>query len=235
MKPILIFTHDQCEPPGYIETLLRRKDIPFHQICLATGEDHGDYSLEDISALIFMGGEGDVNQPTEWMQAEMRWIELAQKADIPVLGICLGAQLMCKAFGGQVCSDDELEIGWHPLELLSSARDHPWFNGLPQRFDAFHWHAHSCRPPSSVEVLASSACTPCQAFVLGRHLGLQFHLEMSPPIIESLIELYASDLEARSDCVQSRQQIQESIAQKCDQAFAIADRLLGQWLSALSN
>lgn len=232
MRTLVIFTHAQCEPVDHVATLLQRLAIPFRPVCLATG-DSADFSIDDVSGFVFMGGPGDVNQATESMRTEMQWIKRAHMANVPVLGICLGAQMICHALGGEVCSGDQLEIGWHPVELLPAGQSHPWFSGLDQHFDAFHWHAHSCLPPPGAEIIARSYCTPCQAFTYGPHLGVQFHLEMSPATIESLIELYATDLETESDCVHKPQQILENIAQKCERAFATADLLIPRWLQSL--
>lgn len=234
MKRIRIFTHCVCEPPGYIQTLIQRLDYPFEQVCLFDGE-RVPTDLEDIAALVFMGGPGDVNQPSDWMQQEMDLIRDAHGSGIPVLGICLGAQLMTKALGGTVWEADSLEVGWHNVELLPQADSHPWFEDLPQRFQVFQWHAHSFSPPEGVQSLATSECTPCQAYVTGDSMALQFHLEMTDDIINSLLDKYAEDLVGSSSCVQASEQIREDIRQKTEQTFAIADSLLEKWFHSVMS
>ena len=232
MKPILIFTHVTCEPPGHINTLLGRLGYPSRQICLME-QACDDQVLHNTSGIGIMGGPGDVNQPSDWMQHEMQLIRQADRQGIPLLGICLGAQLMSKALGGQVQPGQSLEVGWHPVELLPAAHSHPWFAGLPQRFTAFQWHAHEFSPPAGAELMATNDCAECQAYSLDKHLALQFHLEMHEDTIRSLIDKYSSDLEGDSDCVQDAEQVLRDITRRCEQTFSIADRLIGNWLQSL--
>ncbi|MDJ0833081.1 MAG: type 1 glutamine amidotransferase [Gammaproteobacteria bacterium] len=232
MKPILVFTHDACEPPGYIRTLLERLDYPCQQVCLLD-QDYADGIIDDKSAIVLMGGPGDVNQPTDWMQREMQLIRRAEQLDIPILGVCLGAQLMSKAIGGDVQAGATLEVGWHPIELLPAAHEHPWFAGLPASFTAFQWHAHIFSPPPGAQVMATNHCAQCQAYAYHRHLALQFHLEMNQQHIHELIEKYSSDLDGDSACVHSAEQILQDIDNRCEQAFAIADQLIGNWFKSL--
>lgn len=232
MKRIRIFTHVACEPPGYIQDLLERLAYPFEQVCLFDGKSVPT-DLDDIAALVLMGGPGDVNQPTEWMQQEMSLIRTAMAKDVPVLGICLGAQLMSKAMGGWVREAESVEVGWHSVRLLPEAATHPLFKGLPLSFQVFQWHAHSFSVPDGAQSVATSECTECQAYVQGKNLALQFHLEMTDSIICSLLEKYAEDLVGTSTCVQTSEQIRENIQNKTQQTFAIADVLIERWLHSV--
>lgn len=232
MKPILIFTHGACDPPGYLATLLDRLEYPFQLVCLFDGQTvHMD--LHNSAALVFMGGPGDVNQPEDWMQQEMTLIQQADAIGVPVLGICLGAQLMTKALGGRVWQANEVEVGWHDVEQLPLDEPYPFFADLPQQFGVFQWHAHSFTPPPGAQSIATSDCTECQAYVYGEHLALQFHLEMTEDIIRSIIGKYADDLQPVSNCVQSEDQIVEDISAKCERVFRIADCFLTGWFHSL--
>jgi len=233
MKPIAIFTHTDCEPPGYLTTLLQRLNYHFYLICLHKGEKRP--SLDAFSGLVFMGGPGNVSKPESWMQQEMDIIRQAKEESIPVLGICLGAQLMSKALGGEVWQADSLEVGWHQVELLDAAASSPWFDGLGDCINVFQWHAHNfSAPPGTIEV-ATSECTPCQAFIDGPSLAVQFHLEMTSEIIYTLIDRFGSDLEGDSDCVQNRETILRDIDNHCEQAFRVADVLLFNWFKSLDE
>ena len=163
----------------------------------------------------------------------MQLIQQAHANNIPILGICLGAQLLSKAIGGKVWQADSLEVGWHTVELLPAARLQSWFDDLPASFTVFQWHAHNFSPPPGSETLAFSECTPCQAYVAGKSLALQFHLEMSVDVISTLTEKYGSDLIGESPCVQNRAEILRGIGVKCEQNFAIADKLLARWFESL--
>ena len=229
MKPVAIFTHTECEPPGYLVNLLRELEYPFQLVCLHNGVNT-DFKLADFSKLIFMGGPGNVAEPESWMLQEMAIIRQARQDGIAVLGICLGAQLMSRALGGKIWQADSLEVGWHEVRLLDAARDNRWFQGLGECITVFQWHAHNFSAPPGATALATSECTPCQAFVDGDNLAIQFHLEMTVEIIQTLIEKYGGDLESESDCVQNREQILQHIEQRCAQTFRVADHLLMNWL-----
>lgn len=232
MKPILIFVHADCEPPGYLAIILDRLSLPYRQVCLSKGDDPA-IDPGEYAGLVFMGGPGNVSEPEPWMSREIDICRHAIDMQVPVLGICLGAQMMTLALGGDVKPGNSLEVGWHKVDLLENALQHPSSRALPSSFQAFHWHAHECIPPATVTVLASSECTNCQAFALGPHLALQFHLEFDVSTIKSLIDLYGGDLEGDSKCVQSKTDILKDIEAKCRSSHGIADILMAKWFSSL--
>jgi GMP synthase (glutamine-hydrolysing) len=107
---------------------------------------------------------------------------------MPVLGVCLGAQLLAKAANAPVYRVERPEIGWFDVELTADAADDPVFSGFPRRFDAFQWHFYTYDlPGGAVELARSAACT--QAFRLGDSAwGIQFHAEVTLPQVESWLE-----------------------------------------------
>lgn len=232
MKPIRIFSHATSEPPGYIMNILERLGYCYELVCLEDGKQV-PMELDGISALVFMGGPGNVNEAPDWMLMEMKLIQLATEKDIPILGICLGAQLFSKALGGEVWEANQVEVGWHDVELLPASHDHPWFAKLPSLFTVFQWHAHVFTAPPGATSMATSNCTACQAFTLGNSLAIQFHLEMGAEVIEFLINKYSSDLEGKSDCVQSREEIMLDISERCRQTARLADTLLEPWFRSV--
>jgi len=234
MKPVRIFSHATSEPPGYIARMLESLGYPFEMVCLETGRQV-PMGLDDISGLIFMGGAGSVNEAPDWMLQEMELIQLASKRGVPILGICLGAQLLSKALGGKVWQADQVEVGWHSVKLLPVALEHAWFKNLPGEFTAFQWHAHVVSPPPGAISMATSDCTKCQAFTLGNSLAIQFHLEMNEDVIKFLMDKFGSDLVGDSNCVQNREQILLNISDRCQQTFDIADRLLEPWFRSVFN
>lgn len=232
MKPILFFTHADCEPPGYFTPLLDVLSLPYRQTCLLEGK-FSTINPADFAGLVFMGGPGDVNQPEDWMILEIAIIHRALQQNIPVLGVCLGAQMMCLAMGGRVKQGDAVEVGWHEVSLTEAGQQHHYFDEIPARFIPFHWHAHHCIPPADATNLAYSHCTESQAFVRGKNLAIQFHLEMDVKTINSLITRFSSDLEGDSPCVQKRQQILDGIEKRCLQNFRIADLVIAKWFNSL--
>lgn len=113
-----------------------------------------------------------------WLGAEIAFLEDALAAGVPTLGVCLGAQLLARAAGGEVVPAAEKEIGWAPVELTDAAADDPLFSGLPRRFRSFQWHEYAAGvPPGAVELARNEICP--QAFRLGDAAwGVQFHPEV---------------------------------------------------------
>ena len=142
-----------------------------------------------------------VNDPLPWVDAELRLIRQAQQADLPVLGHCLGGQLIAKALGATVQANAVREIGWHAVQ--QSASSSPWLAGLPVSFAAFHWHGETFGiPEGAVHLLESQWCRH-QAFSCGRILALQFHVEMTEAMVKEWANLYREELANPSASIQS--------------------------------
>jgi GMP synthase-like glutamine amidotransferase len=201
MKPIRLFRHINCSAPGYLGQFLENNGIPFEIACIDNNTQVPD-TLDDISGLVIMGGPGDVNSPLVWMRQEELLIQRAAAAGIPVMGICLGGQMMARALGGEVSSKYRLEVGWHHVERVADSAGQSWMQGLPTRFEVFQWHAHEFQLPPGATALFTSRCTPCQAFALGNMLAMQFHLEITATTVRSLTREFPSDMKGQSSCVQ---------------------------------
>jgi GMP synthase-like glutamine amidotransferase len=218
-----------CEPPGYLGTLLEARGYPCEVICIDEGTAV-PRDLDSVAGLVFMGGAGNVNDPTGWMHEELELIGRAQEQGIPLLGICLGAQLIVKALGGRVMPADTLEVGWHTVEQVAEATAPEWCAGLPAQFEVFQWHAHTFSlPPGAVE-LWRGRCVKHQAFVLGNILATQFHLEIMPRTIHGLTQRFRSDTEQVSECVQSAEFITADLEARTQRLHRIADVVYGRWL-----
>jgi len=229
MKPVRIFHHVDREPRSYLEAYLRREGIAFEVVCLDT---HLPVPMElaGLAGLVFLGGAGDVNQPTDFMVQEMILIEQAARIGLPVMGVCLGAQLISKALGGQVCRNTTLEVGWHPVTQTAASRNLSWFADLPDSFEVFQWHEHIYSAPPGAVVLAGNDCFSQQAYALDNILAMQFHLEMTSELVEFLIERYVSDLVVDSYCVQHASVIRDNMPQRMQRLHATADHVYGRWL-----
>lgn len=143
--------------------------------------------LKGLDLIIAMGGPMSVNDEDTlpWMKAEKQFIRDAIRLNVPVLGICLGAQLIANAIGSRVYGNREKEIGWFEIESTPSGKHVFRF---PPKATVFHWHGETFDlPPGSVRLARSAACAN-QVFQMGdRVIGLQFHLEMTPESIDSII------------------------------------------------
>lgn len=130
------------------------------------------------------------------MADELALIRAALAEDRPVLGVCLGAQLLALAAGGAVHRASRPEIGWHDVELLPAARCDPVLSRLPGRFTAFQWHSYVCEPPPGAGALARSPVC-LQAFrIRGASWGVQFHPEVTRETLLEWFGHYRSDPDA---------------------------------------
>ena len=147
--------------------------------------------LEAIDWLIIMGGPMDVYDEAHypWLADEKRFIKASIAAHRPVLGICLGAQLIAASLAARVRLDACREIGWFPVDFTDQGRQHPVFTGMAASIEAFHWHSDTFDIPTGAVRAASSRACSNQAFVYKqRVVGLQFHLETTAHGVEQLIE-----------------------------------------------
>ena len=229
LKPIRIFSHVACDSSGYLETFLEQRGYPFEVICLNEGIS-APKDLSEPAGLVFMGGPGDVNKPTDWMKSELKLIDRAIKENMPMLGVCLGAQLLSKALGGMVTPNKTLEVGWH---TVINASIKGWFSGLPSTFEVFQWHAHTFSLPKGAVALAHSTCAELQAFAINNILAIQFHLEPTPESIRYLVERYASDLEDTSGCVQDADIITSDLDARTRNLHHTADIVYDRWLQCV--
>lgn len=145
--------------------------------------------IDNVDLLIVLGGPMNIYEEPKypWLAKEKRWIKAAYDRGTPILGICLGAQLLADCLGGSVRRGDEKEIGWFPIDFAAD-RKGP-FAVFPDRLDVFHWHGDMFEPPAGAQLLASSAACANQAFAFGgRAAGFQFHIEMADDNIRRVIE-----------------------------------------------
>lgn len=235
MKSIAIFRHAATEGPGYFADFLDECAIPWQLIRI----DAGDTVPQDASAysgLVFMGGPMSVNDELPWIPQTLALIRQAVAQNIPVLGHCLGGQLMAKALGGVVARNPVKEIGWGGVTLTGNDQARAWFGDI-QAFEAFHWHGETFSLPQGATLLLSSAHCTNQAFALGRHLGLQCHVEMTEAMIQRWCEAGADEIAASagSPAVQSAHTMQLQMADKLPQLHAVARQLYQHWLAGLAN
>lgn len=183
-----MFRHIPFEDLGMIAPALMRNSLDFRYIDAYTSET-GLVNIAASQALIFMGGPMSANDDLPYIHEEMALIREAYAAGIPMLGICLGSQLIAKALGGNVVKNPVKEIGWFPIEFTAAAGQDPLFSGLDQPETVFHWHGETFDLPPDAELLASSASCRHQAFRMRDNIyGLQFHLEVTPAMIADWCE-----------------------------------------------
>lgn len=145
--------------------------------------------------IVAMGGPMSVNDESElpWLIEEKTFLRQAIEQGVPVLGICLGAQLIASALGARVQPNAQAEIGWFPVWRAASVGEGCFV--FPDRIELLHWHGETFELPAGATLLASSEACPHQAFQLGRRvIGLQCHPEMTPAIVADLLDACADEL-----------------------------------------
>ena len=234
MKPIAIFRLYMIEGPGYLATFLDSHFIPWKFIKIDEGESF-PRSPEHFSGLVFMGGPMSANDDLPWIYGALVLISQAFKYNVPVLGHCLGGQLMSKALGGQVERSTTKEIGWGRVFVADNSIASKWFGNLYD-FESFHWHGEYFTLPVGATRLLSSKFCENQAFVIGAHLGVQCHLEMTEKMVKTWYEAGVEEIAGSSGpAVQSLEEVQKNLANRISNLNRVARHLYFKWISQVSD
>lgn len=204
---VLAIQHIRCETLGTIAGALNDADIYVKTVRIFE-EKPVPKSLGASAGLVVVGGPMGVYEQDRYpfLRQEIRLIEEALRENKPVLGVCLGSQLLATALGAKVTKGKKKEIGWHPITLTQAAMSDPLWTGVEPSFTAFHWHGDIFELPSGAVSLASSDLTDHQAFRYGRHAyGFLFHLEVTKSIIEDMVESFRDELQ--ETCIDGRESI----------------------------
>ena len=231
MKPVLILQHQTPERPAYLATWLAKHNIPY-ETRNAGSEQQFPASIEPYSALAVMGGGMSANDPLlSNRQAEILILQ-AMRLDRPVIGHCLGGQLMARALGGVITASPQPEIGWQSIKYMDDPAVAAWFGSAPTA-TVIQWHYEAFSIPAGATRLAGSTACPNQAFAIGPHLAMQFHIEMD----EVKAREWAEDEDpkwaaarAQYVSVQDRDSIVNGIEPNLAQHQATADHIYRTWL-----
>ena len=235
MKPVAVFRVARSEGPGYFATYLERRSIPLQVVALDEGAPV-PRDARRFSGLVFMGGPMSANDPLPWIAPALELIRDAVRKDVPVLGHCLGGQLMARAFGGTVRANPVREIGWGEVRVADNALAREWLGEL-QAFESFHWHGETFSiPPGGTRVLEGTHCAN-QAFALGKHFGMQCHVEMTEELVRLWLRGGAGEIRDAADSpgVQKPEEIQRNLEARLDALHAVADRIYDRWTEGLSK
>ena len=181
--------HVPYEGPGVITDWALKRDHSMDYTRLYEQE-----SLPDISGihmLVIMGGPMNVfdNHIHTWMEEEIAWVSAFIQTGKPVIGICLGAQIIAAALGADVYPGDQKEIGWHNLQFLPAVGEYMIWKEHPGTLKVFQWHGDTFDIPEGATRIASSPAFPNQGFIFGKQvIALQFHLEVTRKAVEDLTD-----------------------------------------------
>ena len=235
MKPVLILENQFPEQIAYLGTWLKNNNIPYEKYNAA----HISFpsSITPYSALAVMGGAMSANDdlPTN-RQAEILILQ-AMNYDIPVIGHCLGGQLMAKALGAKIVASPKPEIGWMPIEYVNDSEVTEWFGETPTQ-KVMHWHYESFELPHGAKLLATNPYCTNQAFSFGIHLAMQFHIEID----ENKINYWTSEDNDEwktnrelNESVQDGFTIQQGMNSYLSTHKRTADAIYSNWLKIILN
>ncbi len=229
MKPVAIFRHLPIEGPGYFATFLDNNHIPWRLIKIDAGEKP-PASIDEFSGLVFMGGPMSVNDDLPWIESSLALIRQAIATDVPVLGHCLGGQLMAKALGAVISANPVKEMGWSEVSVPDNPVARSWFDDL-STFLSFHWHGETFSLPRGATCILSSPYCENQAFALGTHLGMQCHVEMTERMIRDWCSVGAEEIASLNESsVQSIAEIEKNLPERVAELNAVAERLYIKWI-----
>lgn len=239
---VLIFLHMDDEHPGYIADFLQQKAIPYRIIRAYSGESIPALD-ESMVGLVFMGGIMSVNDDIPWLQDEIRLITQALDKGVPLLGHCLGGQLISNALGEKVTENSVKEVGWHSCIRASRGKTNntsvenelDWLGDTEDPFAMFHWHGETFAIPEKATPLFSSTHCKNQAYSYADNvLAMQCHVEMTLPLISNWINTWRDDLTKVSASEQSYDQIKENLEEKINALNRVAHNLYTRWVSRLN-
>ena len=232
MKPVLILQLLSSDGPAYLAHWLQRRGLPFDVRNREAGDSFPPH-LHGHSALAILGGEMSANDPLPSLrQAELLILD-AMARGRPVIGHCLGGQLMARALGATVGPSLAPEVGWHVLSTAANDEACAWF-GAATQLSVFQWHEEAFALPTGAVALAGSAACTHQAFAVGPHLAMQFHIEVDEEKLTrwSLLDTPAwREQRRRWPTVHGGQRMRDDMQRHLQAQQALADRIYARWWS----
>jgi GMP synthase-like glutamine amidotransferase len=236
MKPVLVLQHLSTDGPAYLATWLRREGVHFELRNTDAGEAYPEH-MDNFSALAILGGEMSANDPLPSLRRAELLILDAMARGCPVIGHCLGGQLMARALGARIGASQAPEVGWHAMALHDSQAMRHWFGNGPWG-PVFQWHEEAFELPPGATLLASSPACRHQAFAVGAHLAMQFHIEVDEEKLRrwSLLDSGAYlALQQRHATVHSGPRMRDGMAKNLGLQQALADRVYARWLAGVRD
>lgn len=240
MRPIAIVQHEADVAPGNFELHLQARGRPYQLIRLHAG-DAVPASAAPFAGICSLGGNMSVNDDMPWIEPEIALMRDADARGVPIIGHCLGGQLLARAFGAPVTRAPHLELGWGRVAVEDAALAREWLGDDVAAVEFFQWHGDTfALPDAARRVLTGSWCAN-QAYVVQRpgyaHVGMQFHIEMTP----DLVRLWAADPTAAHEAeaerrrtggpaVQSPQEMLVDLESRAARMYRVAAHLYDRWL-----
>ena len=244
MKPIVIVQHEADTGPGHFERYLIERHLPSEIVRVFAGESIPRTAVR-YAGICSLGGSMSVNDDLPWIDEELLLLRDADQRGVPIIGHCLGGQLLAKAFGATVSRNVMKEIGWSEVDVEDSELARDWV-GTGSSLELFQWHGDTFALPSGARRFLTSRLCANQAFVIARerhsHLGMQFHVEMTP----QLIRAWAGDPHGKQEIdaaferqngvgVQRAEDLMLDADERTTRMGVIADRIYDRWLRGVAT
>lgn len=237
-KSVIVFQFTESEGPGYLAGFLARQHIAMQVIRIDRG-DPLPASLDEYCGLAMMGGPMSVNDRLPWITPLLELVREAVLSQIPVIGHCLGGQLLAKALGGEITDNPLAEIGWIPANQLHTAQAVEWL-GQQQALTLFQWHYQTFSIPVGAERILRSEVCDNQAYVVDKlHIGFQCHIEMQADMVREWCRISPDELrqpgarQASQLAVQSAEEILADLNSRVARLNQLAEHVYTRWSQGL--
>lgn len=231
MRPVLILQPQTNDGPSWLATFLHARAQPV-VLCDVEAGDTVPTEAGAFSAVAMLGGAMSVNDPLPWLARALQLLRSAVDQGVPVLGHCLGGQLLARALGAAVRDNPVPEIGWSTVLRCEHPLARAWL-GEAATLPVYQWHGQTFDLPPGATLLARNAACAHQAFAFGPHLGLQFHIEVDA----AKLAAWEADAPPPGDPLLRHSSVQTAEAMRADTARhlassqATASRLYTRWLA----
>src|SRR5689334_15479702 len=233
MLPVAIFRFSETEGPAHFAEWLDAQSLPWKLVAVDRGEPiPADPRM--FSGIGMMGGPMSVNDALAWIDPLSRLLRDAIASDVPVIGHCLGGQLLAQALGARVTRTERPEIGWIDVDTTDRAAQDAWFGGR-SRFTPFQWHYDVFDLPAGATRVLTNAFNANQAYVIGElHIGFQCHIEMTDELVHTWCRTGADEIAApATPSRQSRDDILHALPDRLAALQAVADGIYSRWAQGL--